>query len=504
MGAKDPIPDGFDRIDTTLAGTAAAINAGAFLTTNLYLCVSRRKGEPPITDLAVIFTDKEEVCPNGYTKLDFNLMKGAIGRSVYICYTRTNTKPAILDIALLPTKSGVKCPPRYRVVDRDLHSGSFLDPLYLVVKTAAASFLEMHYKPTVLDRFPPKDIKGYALPESIAMFCHPEGIKLVEGVPPLPSAVSFVLTTMHGTEMYGSAINFYEVLTVIPAQKQKGLDMKGLAHRTAALDAKARQKKAAREKETASAAAVTATAGTAGTATTNSGSLPPPSPNRHLSTPLRIGVSGAAGLAVPEISLPAAAGGIASHPQPHTDSPLLSSATATAHAGGTAAAGGVDSSGKPKTTLVMDKKEFIPLVSLLSNFGSFAGLASDQPRTIYAPKTVCILSFYPFYGNFKNWLIELYRLTIAQSPLPLERYLTNLWETPLPRSASVNVQLQILNQKLIFSRPASEAFPLADVRITNHMSCHVMSCHVMSHDNMELDLTTCPVFGVCWVVVVVW
>jgi hypothetical protein len=27
----------------------------------------------------------------------------------------------------------------------------------------------MHYKPTVLDRFPQKDIKGFPLPDSIAM-----------------------------------------------------------------------------------------------------------------------------------------------------------------------------------------------------------------------------------------------------------------------------------------------------------------------------------------------
>jgi hypothetical protein len=37
---------------------------------------------------AIIYQDKEEVCPNGYQKLDVNLRKGAIGRSVYLCYTR--------------------------------------------------------------------------------------------------------------------------------------------------------------------------------------------------------------------------------------------------------------------------------------------------------------------------------------------------------------------------------------------------------------------------------
>jgi hypothetical protein len=90
--------------------------------------------------------------------------------------------------------------------------------------------------------------------------------------------------------------------------------------------------------------------------------------------------------------------------------------------------------------------------------------SSQQPQqTIWAPVTICLLSYWPFFECFTTFLTELYRVSVGFTELPIEvhpklsdrwcpdsacvrfvqRYLTNLWETPLPRTSHVNVQLQV-------------------------------------------------------------
>jgi hypothetical protein len=58
----------------------------------------------------------------------------------------------------------------------------------------------------------------------------------------------------------------------------------------------------------------------------------------------------------------------------------------------------------------------------------------------------------------------MYRLTISESPMPIERYITNfVSEIPLPPLGQIQVQLTLPDRTLIISRPPKNELPLVDV-----------------------------------------
>jgi hypothetical protein len=85
--------------------------------------------------------------------------------------------------------------------------------------------------------------------------------------------------------------------------------------------------------------------------------------------------------------------------------------------------------------------------------------------TLYTQKCICLLSYYPFFDNFKTYMAELYRLSCSPDIYPLERYLSNLWETPLPRTEQIRSELSIGQKKIGFERPPIDDFPITNVRI---------------------------------------
>lgn len=89
-------------------------------------------------------------------------------------------------------------------------------------------------------------------------------------------------------------------------------------------------------------------------------------------------------------------------------------------------------------------------------------VALSQKQRVWMPKTVCLVSHWPFYRSFTTFLVELWRLTLGSSTLPPERYLSNLWETPLPLNSRVNVDLKIAGSRIVFDRPPTDTLPLAN------------------------------------------
>ena len=79
--------------------------------------------------------------------------------------------------------------------------------------------------------------------------------------------------------------------------------------------------------------------------------------------------------------------------------------------------------------------------SLLSDASSSSG--GGGGHSLYAPRMICLLSYWPFYSSFCAYLEEVYRLSRGTSRCPLERRILNLWETPLPRSGRIRVQLDM-------------------------------------------------------------
>jgi pentatricopeptide repeat protein len=97
-----------------------------------------------------------------------------------------------------------------------------------------------------------------------------------------------------------------------------------------------------------------------------------------------------------------------------------------------------------------------------SSSGSPSWSATETKCQYFAPKSILIVSREPFFDCFSTYLTELYRASVGRGPIPLERYLSNLWEAPLPRTSRVNVQLCIGHQRIVFDRPPADQFPLTN------------------------------------------
>ncbi|CAN0266561.1 unnamed protein product, partial [Ectocarpus fasciculatus] len=67
---------------------------------------------------------------------------------------------------------------------------------------------------------------------------------------------------------------------------------------------------------------------------------------------------------------------------------------------------------------------------------------------LYAPKALVLLSHYPFYNLFTQFLQQIYRIGLSEAPLPIERYISNfVCEVPLPPQGQVRVAFVCLSDE---------------------------------------------------------
>jgi pentatricopeptide repeat protein len=86
---------------------------------------------------------------------------------------------------------------------------------------------------------------------------------------------------------------------------------------------------------------------------------------------------------------------------------------------------------------------------------------SLRSNTIYATRAICLLSHWPYFNVMREYLTELYRMSLSIMPLPVERFLGNLlFEVPLPPRGGVDVHFVIGSKECILSRPAVNELPL--------------------------------------------
>lgn len=57
---------------------------------------------------------------------------------------------------------------------------------------------------------------------------------------------------------------------------------------------------------------------------------------------------------------------------------------------------------------------------------------------LHAPTALVLLSHYPFYTVYARFLQQLYRISLSEAPVPIERYISNFCcEVPLPPQGQV-------------------------------------------------------------------
>jgi hypothetical protein len=88
----------------------------------------------------------------------------------------------------------------------------------------------------------------------------------------------------------------------------------------------------------------------------------------------------------------------------------------------------------------------------------------DQSDIVFLPKCLVILSHHPLFDLFRESLLQLYRITLVEAPLPIERYISNLVsEIPLPPQGKIIVDFGFTTEKLIkIERPPINKLPVAN------------------------------------------
>jgi len=88
------------------------------------------------------------------------------------------------------------------------------------------------------------------------------------------------------------------------------------------------------------------------------------------------------------------------------------------------------------------------------------------PSNWYLPKAICIVSHWQFLDEFREVLKELYRISLSNYSVPIERVICNLVdEVPLPDEGLTAVEYKIADKKIHFSRP-----PPKNPWMTSHIS----------------------------------
>ncbi|KAG9415587.1 ARS-binding factor 1 [Aphanomyces cochlioides] len=121
----------------------------------------------------------------------------------------------------------------------------------------------------------------------------------------------------------------------------------------------------------------------------------------------------------------------------------------------------------PFEVLGLFMKETIPAwAHALSNGTKQTGASqttTSSATSVYSPKCLVVVSHYPFFSCFRTFLQQMYRVSLSETPLPLERYIANfVAEIPVPPPGRVQVQLTLPERTLTVSRPPKNQLPQAD------------------------------------------
>ncbi|CAB9508037.1 DENN domain-containing protein 5B [Seminavis robusta] len=99
--------------------------------------------------------------------------------------------------------------------------------------------------------------------------------------------------------------------------------------------------------------------------------------------------------------------------------------------------------------------------------------SSDYVDIVYLPKCLVVLSHYQFFDLFRNFLLQLYRITLVEAPLPIERFIANFCcEVPLPPLGKVEVKFGFTVKDIwSIQRPPENQLPLASFSYKPIFAC---------------------------------
>uniref|UniRef100_A0A8C2B326 DENN/MADD domain containing 4A n=1 Tax=Cyprinus carpio TaxID=7962 RepID=A0A8C2B326_CYPCA len=97
------------------------------------------------------------------------------------------------------------------------------------------------------------------------------------------------------------------------------------------------------------------------------------------------------------------------------------------------------------------------------------GLRPDGSMTVHTNKSICLLSHWPFFDAFHNFLTFLYRYSISgPHTLPIEKHISHfMHKVPFPSSQRPRILVQLSpHDSLMLSQPVSSPLPLSGGRLS--------------------------------------
>ncbi|KAM9528084.1 C-myc promoter-binding protein [Salvelinus alpinus] len=95
--------------------------------------------------------------------------------------------------------------------------------------------------------------------------------------------------------------------------------------------------------------------------------------------------------------------------------------------------------------------------------------SSEGTKSVHANKSICLLSHWPFFDSFRNFLTFLYRYSISgPHALPIEKHISHfMHKVPFPSSQRPRILLQLSpHDSLMLSQPVSSPLPLSGGRLS--------------------------------------
>lgn len=144
---NEPTPTNFYRISRTPSNKRADLNTGSG-GSHLYLCIRKSVEEDvaPITALVIVYPDKNEYVPPGFSvvkrgNIPCNINNGTNAERIYLCYKRDPTGNPITDIQIFFPTKGESLPTDFDKIERsvrfhpaDLNMGTSAQTIALCYK----------------------------------------------------------------------------------------------------------------------------------------------------------------------------------------------------------------------------------------------------------------------------------------------------------------------------------------------------------------------------------
>ncbi|XP_073492619.1 DENN domain-containing protein 4C isoform X1 [Aquarana catesbeiana] len=222
----ETVPEGYTCIEVTPSGLQANLNHGSLKSPELFVCYKRERGKAPLIDVGVLYEGKErlmsgcetiQATPYGRCANVNN--SSATSSRIFVTYRRaaldrTQNSLAVTDICVIITNKGEIPPHTFCKVDKNLNCGVWGSNVFLCYKKSVPASNSIAYKADMIFRYPEEDYESFPLPESVPLFCLPMGATIECWAPkikyPLPVFSTFVLTGSNADKVYGAAIQFYE------------------------------------------------------------------------------------------------------------------------------------------------------------------------------------------------------------------------------------------------------------------------------------------------------